>query len=219
MEKNVQYTKTIPQIVDPISLDGLINQLWCWLKHASDRCTCLWVRYRITVRTKGEEGEKDQGKRVWSRGGRIANMKKFNYTLEVPGVGEVVLTGSIDRVDRYNGVLRIVDYKSGKIDPAKLKIADWNSLKGDEKRRALFQILFYSHAEKDLLKTEQELIAGIISFKNTQSYVLPFGMKFEDKKYYIYGVNQEIITSYESFLIELIQEIFAISKPFTTLEE
>lgn len=149
----------------------------------------------------------------------VALEKRFNYTLKVPGVGEVVLTGSIDRVDRYNGVLRIVDYKSGKIDPAKLKIADWNSLKGDEKRRALFQILLYSHAEKDLLKTEQELIAGIISFKNTQSYVLPFGMKFEDNKYYIHGVNQEIITSYESFLIELIQEIFAISKPFTTLEE
>ena len=149
----------------------------------------------------------------------VALEKRFNYTLEVPGVGEVVLTGSIDRVDRYNGVLRIVDYKSGKIDPAKLKIADWNSLKGDEKRRALFQILLYSHAEKDLLKTEQELIAGIISFKNTQSYVLPFGMKFKDNKYYIHGVNQEIITSYETFLIELIQEIFTISKPFTTLEE
>lgn len=149
----------------------------------------------------------------------IALEKEFNYTLDVPGIGEIFLRGSIDRLDRYNGVLRIVDYKSGKVDPAKLKIADWNSLKGDEKRRSIFQILFYSHAEKSFLKTEQELIAGIISFKNTERYVLPFGMKSKGNKNYIHVVNQEIILSYESFLIELIQEIFDISKPFTTLEE
>ena len=89
--------------------------------------------------------------------------EEFNSYLEVDGVGEIALTGIIDRVDLYNGVLRIIDYKSGKIEPAKLKISDWNCFKGDEKRRALFQILFYSHLNEDFLKTEQELIAGIIS--------------------------------------------------------
>ncbi len=145
--------------------------------------------------------------------------EEFNSYLEVDGVGEIALTGIIDRVDLYNGVLRIIDYKSGKIEPAKLKISDWNCFKGDEKRRALFQILFYSHLNEDFLKTEQELIAGIISFKSMDSYLLPIGLKNLDGKKNIQKVNKDTISSFKNFLIELIQEIFDVSKPFASLEE
>ena len=70
--------------------------------------------------------------------------KEFEYPLDVPGIGKIVLKGKIDRIDRFNGVFRIVDYKLGKIDVSKLKISDWENLKGDIKRLALFQILLYN---------------------------------------------------------------------------
>ena len=72
--------------------------------------------------------------------------KEFEYPLNVPEVGKILLKGKIDRIDRFNGAFRIVDYKLGKIESSKLKISDWESLKGDIKRLALFQILLYIYS-------------------------------------------------------------------------
>ena len=143
----------------------------------------------------------------------------FEYPLMIEGVGQVFLKGKIDRIDRYNGVLRIIDYKSGKVDPAKLRISDWDVFKGDTKRLPLFQILLYSYVNKAILETEQTLVAGIISFKNMEAYVLPFGIKPEGKSKIVTELNLEILSSFEKILIGLIQEIFDVSKPFTSLEE
>ena len=143
----------------------------------------------------------------------------FEYPLMVEGVGQVLLKGKIDRIDRYNGVLRIIDYKSGKVDPAKLRISDWDVFKGDTKRLPLFQILLYSYVNKAILETEQTLVAGIISFKNMDAYVLPFGIKPDGKGKVISELNLEILSSFEEVLVGLIQEIFDISKPFASLEE
>ena len=143
----------------------------------------------------------------------------FEYPLVVEGVGEILLKGKIDRIDRYNGVLRIIDYKSGNVDSAKLRISDWDVFKGDTKRLPLFQILLYSYVNKALLETEQTLVTGIISFKNMDAYVMPFGIKSKGKASAIEELNTEILSSFEEILIGLIQEIFDISKPFTSLEE
>ena len=143
----------------------------------------------------------------------------FEYPLVVEGVGEILLKGKIDRIDRYNGVLRIIDYKSGKVDSAKLRISDWDVFKGDTKRLPLFQILLYSYVNNALLETEQTLVTGIISFKNMDAYVMPFGIKSKVKGLAIEELNTEILSSFEEILIGLIQEIFDISKPFTSLEE
>ena len=72
---------------------------------------------------------------------------------------------------------------------------------------------------KAILETEQTLVAGIISFKNMEAYVLPFGIKPEGKSKIVTELNLEILSSFEEILIGLIQEIFDVSKPFTSLEE
>ena len=134
----------------------------------------------------------------------------FEYPLMVEGVGQVLLKGKIDRIDRYNGVLRIIDYKSGKVDPAKLRISDWDVFKGDTKRLPLFQILIYSFVNKAILETEQTLVAGIISFKNMDAYVMHFGIKPEGKSKIVSELNLDILSSFEEILIGLIQEIFDV---------
>jgi hypothetical protein len=143
----------------------------------------------------------------------------FEYPLVVEGVGKILLKGKIDRIDRYNGVLRIIDYKSGKVDSAKLRISDWDVFKGDTKRLPLFQILLYSYVNKALLETEQTLVTGIISFKNMDAYVMPFGIKSEGKGKVINELNLDVLSSFEEILVGLIQEIFDITMPFTSLEE
>lgn len=145
--------------------------------------------------------------------------KAFEYPLEVEGVGQVILKGKIDRIDRFNGGLRILDYKSGKIEPDKLRISDWTVFKGDIKRLPLFQILLYSYVNKSILNKENTFTAGIISFKNVNGYVLPFGLKSAGKSKALSEVNIDVLLSFENVLIELIQEIFDVSQPFVSLEE
>ncbi len=43
----------------------------------------------------------------------------------------VNLTGKVDRVDEYNGVIRIVDYKTGKVESGKVQITHWEDLTTD----------------------------------------------------------------------------------------
>lgn len=145
--------------------------------------------------------------------------KKFNHTIEIDGIGPVVLNGEIDRIDRYNGVLRIIDYKSGAIDPNKLIFSDLNEINGDKKRRALFQLLFYCYSFKEEIKHEKQVTAGIICFKNMERYLLPLGKKIKGVKEPDLFLTEEGILSFESYLIDTIKEIFDISKPFASLED
>ena len=144
--------------------------------------------------------------------------KEFEYPLNVPEVGKILLKGKIDRIDRFNGAFRIVDYKLGKIESSKLKISDWESLKGDIKRLALFQILLYTYVNKEVLTDEVSIQAGIISFKSMDHYLLPFAHIKENKSKISNEINSEVLNSFENFLVKLVQEIFDTSKPFAALE-
>lgn len=144
--------------------------------------------------------------------------EEFKYTINVNGVGSVTLNGKIDRIDRYNGVFRIIDYKSGKIEPSNVKIINWNVFQVgiDVERLPLFQILLYAYVNNKILDTENIINAGIISFKNLNPYVLYFSQKQEDTKIESANIDKNILSSFETVLIGLIQEIFDTSKPFTT---
>ena len=106
----------------------------------------------------------------------------------------------------------------GKIDVSKLKISDWENLKGDIKRLALFQILLYAYVNKEVLIDETSIQAGIISFKSMDQYLLPFGYKKDGKHGLSKEINLDVLNSFEKFLVTLIQEIFDTSKPFAALE-
>ena len=106
----------------------------------------------------------------------------------------------------------------GKIDVLKLKISDWENLKGDIKRLALFQILLYAYVNKEVLTDETSIQAGIISFKSMDLYLLPFGYKKDGKHGLSKEIDMAVLNSFEEFLVTLVQEIFDSSMPFASLE-
>ncbi len=156
-----------------------------------------------------ELGELKQGKNIKILGLEIP-IEMQHY---VKGIDtEVKLRGKIDRIDQINGVLRIMDYKTGKVMKSQLKINDWSLLGSDEKFSKSFQVLTYAYMYLNNHKQpdkEFSLESGIVSFKNLKDGFMPFNGG---------PITEESLSSFKFELDKLIIEIFDISVPFQEKE-
>lgn len=88
--------------------------------------------------------------------------------------------GFIDRIDKLNGVVRIIDYKTAKTKNLKLKIEDKNIedyLRGNDRKQAL-QLCIYQYVVENLPEFFGENIeTGIWSFAEANKGVVP--LQFE----------------------------------------
>ncbi|TYB74088.1 PD-(D/E)XK nuclease family protein [Bizionia saleffrena] len=151
----------------------------------------------------------------------IALEQKSDIPIDIPELGfKVALRGTVDRVDEYNGVTRIIDYKTGKVTPGEVSILDWEDITTDYKKYSKsFQILTYAymiHAQKPL---NFPVEAGIISFKNLSSGVMKFGVKespYAKTKDSL--ITQDTLNHFEKELKKLIIEICNPEIPFIEKE-
>jgi ATP-dependent helicase/nuclease subunit B len=121
----------------------------------------------------------------------------------------VNLTGKVDRVDEYNGTTRIIDYKTGKVEPGKVQIVDWEEITTDyEKYSKSFQVLMYAYMMHKDNKIKLPVEAGIISFKSLNSGVLKFAKKPPNSRANDYSITTETLDSFEVELKKLITEIY-----------
>lgn len=123
----------------------------------------------------------------------------------------IYLTGNVDRVDEYNGTIRIIDYKTGKVEPSQLKISDWKDLNTDYKKFSKsFQVLTYAYLlNANLPFNNSNVEAGIISFKNLNKGFLKFS---ENKST---SITQGTLDNFFIQLKNLILEICNPDIPFT----
>jgi ATP-dependent helicase/nuclease subunit B len=106
--------------------------------------------------------------------------KKFNCTISVDNT-TLTIKGVIDRIDRVGNQIRVLDYKTGKVDPKDLKLT---KTFGDDKEgesQTIFkwdtdkknQLLFYLFAafENKLIPdiVPEQLSAGIIALNNVSN--------------------------------------------------
>lgn len=148
--------------------------------------------------------------------------EKLKTEFPVPELNfPVFLKGTVDRVDEFNGKLRIIDYKTGKVDQSKVEVVDWEEITQDyDKYSKPFQILTYALMmnNKDPLPEVSE--AGIISFKNLKEGFLKFCKK--DKKGYgakkDSDLTAETLDEFQVQLKNLILEICDPKVPFVEKE-
>lgn len=101
------------------------------------------------------------------------SIKNIDYPIKIHGI--------IDRIDQVDGVIRIIDYKTGKVEQNQLNINDFNKLKDDYKYSKALQILIYAFlAREEKLIDNEQFEVGIISFKNLNSGFLKLHL-IEDK--------------------------------------
>ena len=123
----------------------------------------------------------------------------------------VLIKGNVDRIERRDGKIRIIDYKTGKVEKASVVLKTWNGLTQEIKNDKIIQVLAYAFMfEKEAGGLPIEV--GIISFKNLKSGFLPFGFKEEKDLDVI--VTPQILNSYLEEIANLLAEIFDINIPF-----
>ena len=142
----------------------------------------------------------------------IALEQRFERILEHPSLPfPIKIGGSVDRIEERNGIIRIIDYKTGKVEKANVTLKSWNGLTEDIKNDKIIQILAYAYMfEKEI--SDKPIEAGIISFKNLKSGFLPFNFK-EDKEVFT-TIDSEILSNYLEQLVLLLIEILDSSIDF-----
>ena len=144
-----------------------------------------------------------------------------NLKIEVPTKNldfPIVIKGKVDRVDRVDGQLRIIDYKTGFVNPTHLKIKNWDTLIEDDSHSKALQILMYAYMYCQSKKITEPVFGGIISFKKLNEDVLRFGVH-KEKRIYNYEITNEV---FEEILIQLetlVTEICDITHPFIKKDE
>jgi len=119
------------------------------------------------------------------------------------------LRGKVDLVEERNGLLRIIDYKTGKVEQKDLRLSHWEDLTLPEgKHEKAFQVLMYTYMMYKTTSLSFPVQAGILSFKNLKSGFLPFTWVKDNE------ITEETLVAFEAVLKQLIAEIINPDIPF-----
>ena len=142
----------------------------------------------------------------------IALEQTYERTLNHPSLPfPVLIKGNVDRIEERNGTIRIIDYKTGKVDKANVILKTWNGLTQDIKSDKIIQVLAYAYMYEHEAKGKP-IEAGIISFKNLKSGFLPFVFKEEKETNSV--IDQSILSNYIEQIVLLLSEILDENIPF-----
>ncbi len=131
--------------------------------------------------------------------------------------GYAVLGGKIDRVDRKEKVLRIVDYKTGNDKLEFTSVASLFDRHSKKREKAVFQTLLYAflYQTNFPLKADDQMITGIIN-REFLFGGAPFGLTLN--KRLVYNVLP-LMEEFRTHLITLLEEIFDPEVPFDQTPE
>ena len=142
----------------------------------------------------------------------IALEQTYERLLEHPKLPfPILIKGNVDRIENRDGTIRIIDYKTGKVEKGTVTLRSWDDLTLDIKNEKIIQVLAYAFMfEKEAKGVPIE--AGIISFKNLKEGFLPFN--FKSGKEETKNIEEEILNNYLEQIVLLVSEILDETIPF-----
>lgn len=140
---------------------------------------------------------------------------EYTFSISAPA-GRVLLGGKIDRVDRKEDVLRIVDYKTGRDKLDFDSIASLYAREG-KRNKAAFQTLMYAWLYTKTKNTSgMRVIPGLLNSTNLFDDEAEFGLKMNREN--LRDV-QGVLPEFEARLRELLEELFNPDTVFDQTEE
>ncbi|MEY4433347.1 MAG: hypothetical protein RLZZ44_1481 [Bacteroidota bacterium] len=142
----------------------------------------------------------------------IALEQSFERLLAHPQLPfPVLIKGNVDRIENRDGIIRIIDYKTGKVEKSTVTLRSWDGLTQDISNEKIIQILAYAFMYEKESKG-MPIAAGIISFKNLKEGFLPFN--FKSGKEVSQLVDESILDNYLEQIANLLAEILDETIPF-----
>lgn len=142
----------------------------------------------------------------------LALEKTFERILEHPDLPfPVKIKGNVDRIEIRNNRIRIVDYKTGKVEKKDVQLKFWDGMTADIAYEKIIQVLAYAFMYEPFAGGN-EMEVGIVSFKNMKSGFLPF-IYTEDQED-ISVITDTITGNFIGQLVLLLNEIFDQNLPF-----
>ena len=139
--------------------------------------------------------------------------KSFDYNLRISkSLPSIKLVGKIDRIDIFDGEIRIIDYKTGIIKSGNMVLKNFDQLRENHTMAPLFQLLLYSLVSKEIFDKGYKVKAVIISLREQKNYCkeLKYTVENQEKKY----LQSEVLIEFEEFLKKIFSELFDLKTPF-----
>ncbi|WP_440879470.1 PD-(D/E)XK nuclease family protein [Tenacibaculum sp. C7A-26P2] len=120
----------------------------------------------------------------------------------------VKIHGQVDRIDELNGVTRIIDYKTGRVESTNLKVSDFDGIRELRFHKAIQVMLYaYLYTQNNQYDFSKVLEAGIYSFKNLKKGFLKMNFSTNSRKPDS-TVTEERLEEFMVEIKEYIKEIF-----------
>ena len=144
----------------------------------------------------------------------VATEQELSTVIEIEGIPyPVKIKGIVDRIDELNGVTRIIDYKTGKVDKSNLKTPDFSTITEMKYHKAIQVMLYaYLYTKQKVVKGSTNIEAGIISFKNLKSGFLK--MDFDKGRKGDYEITTERLEEFMEEIKTVIKEMYDKNVPF-----
>ena len=147
----------------------------------------------------------------------------YNYDLPVQlkdGEKKIGLKGVIDRIDLKDGVVRIIDYKSGKDDKRFAGVPSLFDRENKYRNKAAFQTLYYSLLIKE--RISKPICPGIFNSRELFSPDFSIHLQIKDevtnKFIPVYDIRG-YLNEYERYLKDIFKEIYDLNTSFKQTED
>jgi hypothetical protein len=131
----------------------------------------------------------------------LGKEKVLEHTLNFEEI-EFKLSGKVDRVDLEGDQLRIIDYKTGKVERKEVVFSEYDELVDDPKKAKAFQLLMYAYLylRKNPDYIGSDVVAGNFAFKNLNNGLLKVGKKIAKRESEVVKIDDTVLEKFEEQL-------------------
>lgn len=138
----------------------------------------------------------------------LALESRFQRKLTLNDGTEILLKGIIDRIELRNGMLHLIDYKTGNVEKRDLQVSDTDTAAFENKEK-VFQLITYALLVSDTPEyNSYDIKASVYSLKSYDDLFIPLQINKEEH------IERKDIKDQEQRILEIASLMLDINSPF-----
>lgn len=139
--------------------------------------------------------------------------KEMCNTFNINGKA-ITLKGFADRIDKINSTIRIIDYKTGKVEDSNVKVkADQTNITLMAEKSIQLLVYKYLYLKENPEIDPDDIEPGIIGFQKLSNGI--FSLNTSENQ----DFNDDFTTNCESYFVRFFEEVLSQDIPFSQTEK